>query len=415
MKMTHDDLRIAELAAEVEPRVIEWRRDIHRNPELGNREFRTAALVAEHLTRLGMQVRTKVAHTGVIGLLGRADGQPVVALRADMDALPVTEAAELPFASSVRASWNGEEVGVMHACGHDAHVAILMGVAEVFSRLGSKLPGAVKFLFQPAEEGPPAGERGGAQLMIEEGALDSPSPSVILGLHVTSRLETGTIGLRNGPLLAAVDSLRIVVRGRQTHAAYPWLGVDPIVAAAQIILALQTIPSRQLDLTVAPAILSIGSIRGGVRGNIIPDQVEMVGTIRSLDETMREEIHRRVARTARSVAEASGAVAEVLIEPGYPATVNDPVLTQRMLPVLRRVAGPHRVLEIAPVLGAEDFAFFQKRVPGLFFFLGARPAGVAAEMAPPNHSPRFFVDEAALRLGVETLAELAVDYLRQTS
>lgn len=411
--MKHEE--ITALAREVEPRVIAWRRDIHQHPELGNREFRTAALVAEHLESLGLRVQTKVAHTGVVGLLGDPRQGRVVALRADMDALPVNEAAELPFASKQRAVWNGEEVGVMHACGHDAHVAMLMGTAQVLSRLAPDLPGAVKFLFQPAEEGPPAGERGGAELMIAEGALDSPAPSAIFGLHVTSRLETGTIGYRSGPLLAAVDALRVVVRGRQTHAAYPWLGVDPIVVASQIILALQAIPSRQLDLTVAPAIVTIGMIRGGVRGNIIPDEVELVGTIRSLDETMRGEIHRRVARTAEGIAAAAGASAEVSIEPGYPATVNDAALTRRMVPTLQRIVGADRVLEIAPVLGAEDFAFYQRRLPGFFFFLGARPRGLAPEEAPPNHSPRFFLDEGAFRLGVEALARLAQAYLRETS
>lgn len=405
----------ATIPEELRSRVIAWRRDIHQNPELGNREFRTAGLIAGHLQQLGLKVQTGIAHTGVIGILEGQRRGPVVALRADMDALPVVEMVDLPFASRVRTTYDGEEVGVMHACGHDAHVAILMGVAELLAGMREQLRGVVKFIFQPAEEGAPAGERGGAELMIQEGALENPPPAAIFGLHVTSRLETGTIGYRPGPLLAAVDSLRITVRGKQTHGAYPWLGVDPIVSASEIILALQTIISRQLDLSVAPAVLTIGSIRGGVRNNIIPDSVEMIGTIRTLDAAMRHDLHDRIVRTATLIAEGMGATAEVKISAGYPIAMNDPELTRRMVPTLQRVAGPARVLLIPPVLGAEDFAFFQEKVPGLFFFVGVRPPGTPPEAAAPNHSPGFFVDEAGLFLGIRALTEMTMDFLSGTS
>ena len=401
---------LTEQVRDVEPRVIAWRREIHQNPELGNREFRTASLVSGHLQSLGLKVRTGVAHTGVVATLGQ--GKPLVALRADMDALPITEAVQVPFASKVRTTWNGQEVGVMHACGHDAHVAILMGVAQLLTEMRASLHGSVRFIFQPAEEGAPPGERGGAELMVEEGVLDGVS--AIFGLHVTSRLESGTLGCRPGAQLASTDGLRIVVRGRQTHGAYPWLGVDPIVIASQIVLALQTIPSRQLNVTVAPAVITIGKIHGGVRNNIIPESVEMIGTVRALDEEMRRNIHERVERTARLIAESSGGSAEVEITRGYPVTFNDPVLTARMAPTLRRVAGPERLIEIPPVLGGEDFSFYQKKVPGLFFYVGVRPRGTAAADAAPNHSAEFFVDESGLAPGIRALAGVAVDFLQQS-
>jgi amidohydrolase len=358
-----------------------------------------------------MEVRTEVAHTGVVGVLRGGKKGPVVALRADMDALPVTEEVDIPFASKERSTYNGQDVGVMHACGHDAHVAILMGAAELLAGMRDQIPGTVKFIFQPAEEGAPTGEEGGAELMVREKALENPKVDAIFGLHVTSRHETGEIGYRPGSLLAAVDALKIKVTGRQTHGAYPWLGVDPIVVSSQIILALQTIPSRQLDVTVAPSIVTIGSIHGGVRGNIIPDYVEMIGTLRALDESMRDDIHQRVRHTAQTIAAAAGASAEVTITRGYPVTYNDPALSERMLPTLQRAAGSEKVLSIPAVLGAEDFAFFQKEVPGLFVFIGTRPKGVTAAEAAPNHSPRFYIDESGLPLGVRTLSMLALDYL----
>ncbi|HEY8134267.1 MAG TPA: amidohydrolase, partial [Thermoanaerobaculia bacterium] len=331
------DQRIDEAAKNVEPKVIECRRDIHQHPELGNREFRTSKLVADRLKQLGIEVRTPIAHTGVVGILRGGKPGRVVALRADMDALPVTEQVDLPFKSTARTTYNGQEVGVMHACGHDAHVAILLGVAEVLASIRNELPGTVVFLFQPAEEGAPQGEEGGAALMVKEGALDNPKVDAVFGLHVTSRYPVGQIAYRPGPELAAVDSFRIKVHGRQTHGAYPWLGVDPIVVASQIVLALQTIPSRQLDVSLAPAIVTVGSIHGGVRNNIIPDDVEMIGTIRSLEEKMRSDIHTRIKRTAEDIASSAGATADVTIESGYPMTSNDPKLTERMAPTLRRM------------------------------------------------------------------------------
>lgn len=408
--------RIAALTAALEPQVIAWRRDLHQHPELGNREFRTAALVAEHLRTLGFdEVRTEVAHTGVVGLLkgGRPGG--CVALRADMDALPVTEEADLPFASRARATWNGEEVGVMHACGHDCHVAILMGVASVLAGLRADIAGSVKFIFQPAEEMPPEGEEGGAALMIQEGVLQDPTPGAIFGLHVTSRQPAGVIGYRPGPTMASSDKLRITVQGKQTHGAAPWLGVDPIVTSAQIVLGLQTIVSRTLDLNREPAVVTIGAIKGGVRENIIPDRVEMRGTIRSFDEGMRDAIHARVTQLAEGIASASRASCQVCITRNYPVTHNDPALTERMLPTLMRVAstGPRPMgIEMVPkATGAEDFSFFQRLIPGLFFFIGVTPPEIEPSRAHSNHSPRFVADERGLEVGVRALANLAVDYL----
>ena len=397
----------------VAPKVIEWRRDFHQHPELGNRETRTAKIVAEHLQRLGIETRTGIAHTGVVGILKGGKPGRTVALRADMDALPVTEQVDVPFASKVRTTYNGQEVGVMHACGHDAHVAILMGVAEILAGMRSEIPGTVKFIFQPAEEGAPAGEEGGAELMVREGVLDNPKVDAIFGIHITSRSATGEITYRSGSFMAAVDSLRIKVTGRQTHGAYPWLGVDPIVVSSQIIMGLQTIPSRQLNVTTAPSIVTIGSIHGGVRNNIIPDEVEMLGTLRSLDTAMRKEIHERVRRTTTMIADSAGAKAEVSIETGYPVTYNDPSLTEKMLPTLRRVAGSGNVREIPPVLGAEDFSFFQEKVPGLFAFVGTRPKNQTPEEAPANHSPLFYVDESGFITGIRAMAHLAIDFLNQ--
>ena len=399
-------------AAAAEARVIAWRRDLHQHPELGNREFRTAALVAEHLRRLGFdEVRTGVAHTGVVGLLKGGLPGAVVALRADMDALPVAEEVDLPFASKVRAEWNGDPVGVMHACGHDAHTAILMGVAEVLAGLRAQLRGSVKFLFQPAEELPPEGEDGGAKMMIAEGAMDNPSTVAVFGLHVTSRLPLGVIGYRPGPAMASADNLKITIHGRQTHGAMPWFGVDPIVTSAQVILGLQTIVSRQTDLTKEPAVVTIGTIKGGLRENIIPESVEMRGTIRAFDEGMRDEIHERVTYLAEAIAKGSRAGCTVCIRKNYPVTVNDPALTEAMLPTLRRVAGQAQVQLVPKVMGSEDFSFFQRVVPGLFIFLGVVPPGTATQDAAPNHSPRFFVDERSLVLGVRAMAQLACDHL----
>jgi amidohydrolase len=393
----------------VMPKVVAWRRDIHANPELGNREFRTAALVAEHLEALGMEVRTGVAHTGVVGVLRGGDG-PVVALRADMDALPVTEQVDLPFASTVTTEYNGEEVGVMHACGHDNHVAILMGVAEVLAGLGDKLPGTVKFLFQPAEEGAPEGEEGGADLMLDEGAFDKPTPEAVFGLHVFP-MPVGVIASRPEGIMASSDRFEITVKGKQTHGAMPWLGIDPVVTASQIVLGLQTIPSRQLDATLTPSVVSVGRIEGGVRNNIIPGKVELEGTIRTFDAATRSDIHQRVATTAEQIAASAGASAEVSVDLGYPVTRNDKALYRRMAPTLERVAGPGFV-EAPRVTGAEDFSYFAEEIPGLFFFLGVAPEDPA--LVHPNHSPRFYADERALPLGVSALTALTLDYLGES-
>ena len=406
--------RIDARVAEIEEDVVAWRRDIHAHPELGNREFRTAEKVAEHLRSLGMEVRTEVGHTGVVGVLRGGRPGPVVALRADMDALPVTEQVDLPFASKETTIYNGTEVGVMHACGHDNHVAILMGAADVLASMQPDLPGTVLFIFQPAEEGAPAGEEGGADLMLREGAFDDPVPDAVFGLHVGVRpAHVGTVMVRPGPAMASSDGLRIVVRGKQTHGARPWGGVDPIVTASQIVLGLQTIASRQVNVTKAPSIITVGSIHGGVRGNIIPDEVELVGTVRAFDTEMQRDIHRRIQETAEHIAAAAGAEAEVQIGLGYPVTVNDPALYEQMVPTLRRVAGAENVVEAELTTGAEDFSYFAQRAPGLYFFLGTAPEGADLEGLPLNHSPLFFVDEGVLPLGVRALAHLTVDYMQQ--
>ena len=389
-----------ELAAAINDQVVAWRRDIHANPELGMQEFRTAGLVADHLTSLGIHVQTGIAGTGVVGVLEGGRPGPVVALRADMDGLPVTELADVPFASRVTTQWQGREVGVMHACGHDNHVAILMGVASVLAEMRDDLPGTVKFLFQPAEEGP-----GGAKPMIAEGVMEGVD--AVFGLHVFPD-RVGTIRTRAGGMLASSDGLRIVVRGVQTHGAYPWDGVDPIVTASQIVMGLQQIVSRQIDTSGSTAIVTIGQIEGGNRGNIIPDTVLMVGTIRTLDPEQQDDVHDRIRRIATNIAEANGAVADVTIDRGYPVTVNDPTLTDRMLPSLERVVG-NRLGEMTPTLGAEDFSYFAMEAPGLFINLGV--GADDPSLVHPNHSPYFYADERALPIGVRALASLAVDYL----
>ena len=402
---------IDQRAAQVEGKVIAWRRDIHQNPELGNREVRTAKLVADHLRSLGLEVQTGIAHTGVVGLLRGEKPGPVVALRADMDALPVAEEVNIPFASKVKSTYNGQEVGVMHACGHDTHTAILMGVAEILSGLKPQLQGSVKFIFQPAEEGPPSGEEGGAALMIKQGVLENPKPDAIFGLHVISSIETGKIAYRSGPLMASIDILHIGVRGKQTHGAMPWRGIDPIVVASQIVLGLQTIESRQVDVTKEPSIITIGSIHGGVRFNIIPDSVEMAGNIRTYDEEMRSDIHQRIKTTAEMIAKSAGASAEVKIDERNSVTVNPAGLTEQAVPTLIKAAGGENVNVGPKITASEDFSEYQKIIPGFFFFLGVTPKGTDVSKAASNHSPRFFVDESGLLLGVRSLAHLTVDYM----
>jgi amidohydrolase len=402
---------VSRRAAGVESKVIAWRRDIHQNPELGNREFRTSKLVADHLRSLGLEVKTGIAHTGVVAVLRGGKPGPVVALRADMDALPVTEETPIPFASKAKGSYEGKEVGVAHVCGHDGHTAILMGTAEVLASMRKDLPGTVKFIFQPAEEGPPDGEEGGAVMMIRQGALENPRPEAIFGLHLTNGWEVGRIAYRPGPAMASADNLRITVKGRGTHGARPWAGVDPIVVASQIVLALQTIASRQVDVTREPSVITIGSIHGGNRYNIIPDNVEMAGTIRTYDEAMKKDIHERIRNTADLVAKSAGASAEVKIESPYKVTVNDEKLVARMLPTLRKVAGTENVMLAQKSPAAEDFSFYAESVPGFFFQLGITPKGTDPRKTANNHSPRFYVDESGLLLGVRALTQITLDYL----
>src|SRR5262245_40013424 len=399
-------------AKAIEARMIAWRRDIHQKPELGNREVRTAGLVAEHLKKLGYEVREKVAVTGVVAILRGAKPGSVVALRADMDALPVTEEVDVPFASKVKATWMGRETGVMHACGHDAHTAILMAAAEVFAKLKSELPGTVKLIFQPAEEGLPIGEEGGAQLMIKEGVLDDPRPDAIFGLHVTSQRHTGQIAYRAGAVMAGSDTFRIVVKGKQTHGARPWAGVDPIVIGAQIVLALQTIPSRQVDVTKEPSVLTVGVFNSGNRQNIIPEKAELLGTLRTFDFEMREFMMRRIKETAEAVAKSGGGEAEVEWRAdGYIPLINNVELTQRMAPTLKRVVGAERLLEASRTTAAEDFAFYARKVPALCFHVGITLPDVPLLKAPPNHSPRFRIDEAGLLTGLRALVHVTFDYM----
>jgi amidohydrolase len=398
-------------APQMEAKAIAWRRDIHQHPELSNREVRTSKLVTDHLRSLGIEVRTGVAKTGVVGVLRGGKPGPVVALRADMDALPVAEEVDVPFKSTVRSTYNGQDVGVMHACGHDAHVAILMSVAEVLAGMKDQLPGTVKFIFQPAEEGAPAGEEGGAALMIKEGVLENPKVDAVFGLHVFP-FDVGTMHYRPGALMASSDRFEIIVHGRQTHGALPWNGVDPVVVASQIVLGLQTITSRQVDLIESPAVVTVGRINGGVRYNIVPDSTVLEGTVRTFDEGMRSAIHDRIKRTAESIAASAGATATVNIYRYTGVTVNDVALTERMVPTLKRVAGADKVAVGKQTTTAEDFALYEQKVPGMFFFLGIVPKGQDASKAAPNHSPRFFVDEAALVPGIRAMASLAVDYLQ---
>jgi len=402
--------KINTLSDNVESKVIEWRRHFHENPELSNREFKTAERIAKHLKSLGLEVKTGVAHTGVVAILKGGKPGPVIGLRADIDALPVTERVDIPFASKVKTTYNHKEVGVMHACGHDTHIAIMMGVAEVLTKMKADLKGTIKFIFQPAEEGAPIGEEGGAALMIKEGVLENPKVDAIFGLHINSQLEVNKIAYKPKGALAAVNGFTIKVKGKQTHGSTPWTGVDPIVASAQIIMGLQTIISRQSPLTKEAAVISVGIIEGGVRSNIIPEEVNLTGTIRTLDYDMQKSIIEKIKRTATSIASSSGATAEVNIRDGIPITYNNPELTNQMLPTLQRVAGLENVTLVQAITGSEDFAFYSEKIPGFFFFLGGMPKGKKASEAGPHHTPSFFIDESGMKLGVKTFCNMVIDY-----
>jgi amidohydrolase len=404
---------VSKKADAMQAKLVTWRRDFHEHPELGNHETRTAGIIANHLKSLGIEVKTGVAKTGVVGLLKGGKPGPVVALRADMDGLPVIERTAVPFASKVKTTFNNAEVGVMHACGHDTHMSILMGVAEVLASMKNDLHGTVKFIFQPAEEGPPFGEEGGAELMIKEGVLQNPKVDAIFGLHINAQTEVGKITYRPGGTMAAVNDMQIVVKGRQAHGAYPWSSIDPIVVSAQIINSLQTIVSRNLNVTENAAVVTIGAINGGNRSNIIPEQVTMMGTLRALSADDEKMLIERVKTIATKTAEAAGATAEVKIpfSVRYPVTYNDPKLTEKMLPTLQATAGAANVLLRPAVTGAEDFSFFQEKVPGLFIFLGGMPKGQDPVKTAAHHTPDFYIDESGFSLGVKALCNLTLDYM----
>ncbi|MEZ0484102.1 amidohydrolase [Fibrella aquatica] len=407
--------QIDKMANSVEQKVVTWRRDFHQNPELGNRETRTAGIIAAHLHSLGIEVKTGVGKTGVVGILKGGKPGPVVALRADMDGLPVTERVNLPFKSTVTTTFNSQQTGVMHACGHDTHVAMLMGVAEVLASMKSELKGTVKFIFQPAEEGAPVGEEGGAQLMVKEGVLENPKVDAIFGLHINSQTEVGTIKYRPGATMAAVDQYAIKIRGKQTHGAAPWSGVDPIVTGAQMIMGLQTIVSRNVPLTENAAVVTVGAFHSGIRQNIIPEEADMIGTIRTFSPEAQQLVHRRINEIAQGIATSAGAKADVKIDVMYPVTYNDPTLTDQMIPTLEAVAGKNNIKLTPAQTGAEDFSFYQQKVPGFFFFLGGMTKGKKLEDAAPHHTPDFQIDESGFTLGVRSLCHLTVDYMEQKS
>ena len=407
---------VAALEKSVDADVLAWHRDFHQHPELSNREFRTAKVVAEQLRAMGLDVKTGIAHTGVIAVLHGGKPGPRIALRADMDALPVTEQVDLPFASKETALFRGETVGVMHACGHDGHTAMMLGVAKALASIKADLPGEVLFIFQPAEEGPPGDEDGGASMMLAEGVFRDFKPEAVFGMHVWSTLNAGQVGLHSGPFWAGSDRFHILVKGRQTHGAKPWAGIDPIVTAADLIVTAQNIVSRRLDITKQPAVLSFGAIKGGIRYNIIPDEVDLVGTIRTFDPGMRQQIFDELTAVSEHVAAANGAtvVAQVPDRRGVPITVNDPALSQRVMPSLQRAVGAANVVPIPQMTVAEDFSEFANTVPGVYFLVGSTPVGQDAATAPPNHSPKFFLDESALAVGTKAMLQVALDYLNGT-
>lgn len=398
---------------DIEQKVIDWRRDIHQNPELGNREFRTATLVAKHLRSLGMEVKTEVGVTGVVGVLKGGQPGPVVALRADMDALPVLERTPVSFASKATTFYEGKETAVMHACGHDSHVAILMGVAEILSGMQKELKGTVKFIFQPAEEGAPKGEEGGAELMVKEGALNNPKVDVIFGLHINAQVEVGKITYRPGGMFAGVGDMKITVKGKSSHGAEPWSSLDPIVVSAQIINNLQTIVSRNVNVTKNAAVVTIGAIHGGNRSNIIPEQVEMLGTVRTLSEADEKLVFERIRQIVTKTAEANGteATLELPYSSHYPVTFNNIALTAKMLPSLQKSTGAENVVLVPAETGAEDFSFFANEVPGFYFYVGALPKGKDPETSAPHHTPEFYLDESGFITGVNAMVNLVVDYM----
>ncbi|WP_206609725.1 amidohydrolase [Paracnuella aquatica] len=390
-------------------KTVSWRRQLHQNPELSNRETNTAKLIAAHLKSLGLQVQEGVAHTGVVGILKGGKPGPVIGLRADMDALPVTEETDLPFASKATATYNGQQVGVMHACGHDTHVAMLMSAAEILSKRKAEVAGTVKFIFQPAEEGPPAGEEGGALLMIKEGVMDNPKVDVMFGLHINAQTPVGQIRYRARGMMAAADWFTITIKGKQVHGAQPWLGVDPVVVGAQVINGLQTIVSRQMELTKNAVVISTTIFKGGVRENIIPEQAQLAGTIRTLDTAMRTDVKRRIQTMATNIAEASGATATVSFEPKTAIVYNDPPLLQKMMPSLQKATGGNLV-EMDAATGAEDYSFFAEKVPSLFLYVGGRPLNTTEQQSAPHHTPKFFVDEEGMKTGIRAFCQLVLDY-----
>lgn len=408
---TAQNAKILKLIDDIEPKVVEWRRDFHKNPELSNREFRTSKIIADYLTSLGIEVQTGVAHTGVIGILKGGKPGPVIALRADIDALPVTERVNLPFKSIVKTTYNDIETGVMHACGHDTHIAMMMGVAEVLSKVKKDLKGTVKFIFQPAEEGAPVGEEGGADLMVKEGALKNPNVDVIFGMHINSQTNVGIIKYKSEGILAAAQRFEIHVHGKQSHGSTPWASIDPIVISAQIINGLQMIISRETELTQAGAVITVGMIKGGIRNNIIPEEVTMIGTIRTLDYDMQKKLNETMIKRVKAIAESYGATADIEIAAGIPITYNDPALTAEMLPSLQKSVGADNVKLIKAITGAEDFSFYQKQIPGVYFFVGGKPINVKPEDAPSHHTPDFYIDESGMKTGVKAMVNLTLDYM----
>jgi amidohydrolase len=395
----------------MESKSIAWRRDFHQYPELGNRETRTASIIAAHLQKLGIETKTGVAKTGVVGILKGGKPGPCIALRADIDGLPIVERLDIPFASKEKSLYNGQPVGVMHACGHDTHTAMLMTVAEILSGMKSEIKGTIKFIFQPAEEGPPEGEEGGADLMVKEGIMDNPKVDVIFGLHIESDIEVGKIQYKPGAFMASSDWFKIVVKGKGSHGSQPWKGIDPIQVAAQIIEGLQSIVSRQSELTKAPVVITVGKIQGGVRNNIIPEECVLDGTIRTLDNDMQQQVHERIRRMATNIAAASGATAEVTIDTKTLVTYNTPELVKKMIPSLQSAAGTNNVTEREWVTGAEDFSYYGTKAPAFFFYLGGMPKGKDSKTAPPHHTADFYVDDSGMKTGVRAFCDLVIDYM----